>query len=64
MVVAANSVQMDHQALGRVEALFQEQIDQELHPGAALAVYRYGRPVLDIQGGLADPSADGGADRR
>ena len=54
MVVAANSVQMDHQALGRVEALFQEQIDQELHPGAALAVYRYGQPVLDIQGGLAD----------
>lgn len=54
MVVAVNSVQMDPQALGRVEALFQEQIDQELHPGAALAVYRYGQPVLDIQGGLAD----------
>ncbi len=56
MVVAADSVQMDPQALRRVEALFQDQIEQGLHPGAALAVYRYGQPVLDIQGGLADQS--------
>ena len=39
MVVTASSVQMDFQALGRVEELFRQQIEQGLHPGAALAVY-------------------------
>lgn len=57
MVVAANSVQMDSQALGRVEALFQEQIDQGLHPGASLAVYRHGKLVLDLWGGVADTAS-------
>ena len=54
MVVAADSVQMDPQALARVEQLFKEQIEKGLHPGAGLAVYRHGKPVLDLYGGLAD----------
>ena len=40
MVVAADTVQMDPKGLDRVEALFQEQIQQGIHPGSALAVYR------------------------
>ena len=47
MVVAADTVQMDPQALDRVEALFREQINRGSHPGAALAVYRHGQPGLD-----------------
>ena len=54
MVVAADSVGMDGQALKRVEELFRKQIEQELHPGAALAVYRHGQLVLDLYYGLAD----------
>jgi len=54
MVVAAASVQMDPQVLEGVERLFRQQIDRGLHPGAALAVYRHGKLVLDLQGGLAD----------
>ena len=54
MVVAAETVEMDSGALARVEALFLEQIHQGLHPGAALAVYRHGQPVLDLYGGVAD----------
>ena len=54
MVIEAESVQMDSQALSRVEELFQEYIDNGSHPGAALAVYRHGKPVLDIYGGIAD----------
>ena len=54
MVVAADTVQMDPQALTRVEALFRDQIDQGVHPGASLAVYRHGKPVLDLFGGEAD----------
>lgn len=57
MVVAADAVQMDPQALGRVEALFQEQIEQGAHPGASLALYRHGKPVLDLYGGSADAEA-------
>ena len=53
MVVAAGSVQMDAQALDGVRALFQQQIEQGLHPGAVLAVYRHGKLVLDLQGGVA-----------
>ena len=45
---------MDSAKLGRVEEVFQRQIAESVHPGAGLAVYRYGNPVLDIQGGLAD----------
>ncbi len=52
-VVAADTVQMDAQSLERVRALFQQQIDEGLHPGAGLAVYRHGKLVLDIQGGVA-----------
>ena len=54
MVVAADSVQMDPQGLQRVEEIFREQIGAGLHPGAALAVYRHGQPVLDLHGGLAN----------
>ena len=54
MVVAAESAQMDPQGLRRVEELFNEQIETGVHPGAALAVYRHGKPVLDLFGGLAD----------
>ena len=54
MVVEAQTVQMDSQALSSVERLFWEQIDGGSHPGAALAVYRYGQPVLDLWGGLSD----------
>ena len=57
MVVAADTVEMDPQGLDRVEALFQEQIDQGTHPGSALAVYRHGKPVLDLFGGEADAEA-------
>ena len=54
MVVSADSVQMDRQALGRVEDLFQDQIRRKTHPGAALAVYRHGKHVLDLYGGVAN----------
>ena len=54
MVVAADAVQMDAKALQRVEELFHQQIEQRVHPGAALAVYRHGKQVLDLYGGLAD----------
>ena len=54
MVVAADTVQMDPKALAQVEGLFREQIDKGLHPGAVLAVHRYGRQVLDLCAGLAD----------
>ena len=57
MVVAADTVQMDPQALDQVETLFREQIARGSHPGAALAVYRHGKPVLDLHGGLADSVA-------
>jgi len=57
MVVAADTVQMDPKSLDRVEDLFQEQIQQGIHPGSALAVYRHGKPVLDLFGGEADADA-------
>ena len=57
MVGAADSVQMDSRGLARVEGLFYQQIDQGLHPGAVLAVYRHGQLVLDLHGGLADQQA-------
>lgn len=53
-LITPDSVSMDRAKLGRVEELFREQIDEGLHPGAGLAVYRYGQLVLDIKGGLAD----------
>ena len=57
------SVSMDPTKLGHVEELFRQQIDAGLHPGAGLAVYRYGNLVLEITGGMAnsdtgDPVSD------
>ena len=43
-----DAVAMDSQKLEQVNQLFQRQIDEGLHPGAGLAVYRYGNLVLDI----------------
>ena len=54
MVVAADTVQMDPGGLRRVENLLKEQIEQGAHPGAALAVYRHGKLVLDLYEGVAD----------
>ena len=54
MVVTADTVQMDPAGLQRVEDLFQEQITQGVHPGAALAVYRHGKQVMDLYSGVAD----------
>ena len=54
MVVAPENAQMDPKGLSRVEELFNQQIETGVHPGAALAVYRHGLPVLDLYGGLAD----------
>src|SRR5215204_1545873 len=45
----------DIEGLVEVERLFSEQLSPlRLHPGAALAVYRHGRLVLDLTAGLAD----------
>lgn len=45
----------DRGTFAEVERLFRDQIEVErLHPGAALAVYRHGRLVLDLAGGWAD----------
>src|SRR5215212_1733534 len=42
-------------ALAKVERLFAEQLNPlRLHPGAALAVYRHGRLVIDLTAGFAD----------
>ncbi len=49
-----DAVAMDTQKLEQVKQLFQRQIDEGLHPGAGLAVYRYGNLVLDIHGGFTD----------
>ncbi len=54
MMVAADSVQMDPKAIQQVEELFQRQIAEGVHPGAVLAVYRHGKQVLDLYGGIAD----------
>ena len=53
-VGAPSDVNMSPRGLERVRELFFEQIEKGLHPGAALAVYRYGMLVLDVYGGLAD----------
>ena len=49
-----DAVSMDSQKLREIEELFKNQINMGLHPGAGLAVYRYGMLVLDLNGGLAD----------
>ena len=53
-LTAPDAVSMDSQKLREVEALFKNQISNGLHPGAGLAVYRYGMLVLDLNDGLAD----------
>ena len=59
-----DAVSMDPEKLERVEEVFRRQIAEGVHPGAGLAVYRYGKPVLDIQGGLADADAGRAVDGR
>jgi CubicO group peptidase (beta-lactamase class C family) len=54
MMREAEAVAMDSEGLRAVEALFQQQLDEGLHPGASLAVYRHGRLVLELYGGLAE----------
>ena len=49
-----DTVAMDPTKPEQVTDLFQQQIVDGLHPGAGLAVYRYGNLVLDIHGGGAD----------
>ena len=45
---------MDAEGLRSVEELFRRQIEEGLHPAAALAVYRHGSLVLDLWGGVVD----------
>lgn len=52
MVVNATDVGMSSESLMNVEALFREQIDSGMHPGASMAVYRHGRLVLNLHGGV------------
>ena len=58
MIVTPEIVQMDPAALQRVENLFREQIEQGGHPGAVLAVYRHGKQVIDLYGGVAEKFPD------
>ena len=53
-LTAPDAVAMDSQKLDQVKQLFQQQIDEGLHPGAGLAVYRYGNLVVDVHGGIAN----------
>ena len=53
-MTAPDAVAMDSQKLEQVKQLFHQQIKDGLHPGAGLAVYRYGNLVLDIFGGIAN----------
>lgn len=53
-----DSVAMDSNKLRQVEDLFRQQRESGLHPGAGLAVYRYGNLVLDLHGGKANTEAD------
>ena len=55
-----DAVGMDAEKLEQVKQLFHAQIEDGLHPGAGLAVYRYGNLVLDIHGGVSDVR-DGGS---
>ena len=48
------TVSMNPAGLEQVKQIFNRQISEGLHPGAGLAVYRYGSLVLDIHGGVAD----------
>jgi CubicO group peptidase (beta-lactamase class C family) len=48
-----DAVAMNSHKLEQVKQLFHQQIEDGLHPGAGLAVYRYGNLVLDIHSGTA-----------
>ena len=61
-LTAPATVSMDPRKLDQVTDLFHQQIADGLHPGAGLAVYRYGNLVLDIHGGMADAKAGKPAD--
>ena len=50
-------VGLDPAAVEELEKLFHQQIEQGLHPGAGLAVYRHGKLAVDLWGGLADDAA-------
>jgi|KNS7250_AmetaT_FD_contig_61_727209_length_2477_multi_3_in_0_out_0_1 CubicO group peptidase (beta-lactamase class C family) len=63
MVTSAQEVQMDQKGLDNVKALFNKQIDQGLHPGAAMAVYRHGKLVLDLYGGIANSETNKKVDK-
>ena len=49
-----DTVSMDSGKLQQAMDLFHQQIADGVHPGAGLAVYRYGKLVLDVYGGAAD----------
>jgi len=51
---AAPAVRKDPTVLDDVRRIFQRQLDRQLHPGAALAVYRGDQLVLDLYAGFAD----------
>ena len=57
MTTSTEIVGMDPKGLDNVKALFHRQIDEGLHPGAAMAVYRNDKLVLDLYGGMADVEA-------
>ena len=54
MVAQPEAVAMDSRGVERIKSLFQEQLEQGLHPAAAMAVYRHGKLALDLWGGIAD----------
>lgn len=54
VLTAPPEARMSPQGLERLRELFFQQIEAGLHPGAALAVYRYGQLVVDLYGGQAD----------
>lgn len=48
------AAKVDSRKLRKVEDLFNEQIANGTHPGAAVAAYYKGEPILDLCGGVAD----------
>ena len=53
-LTAPDAVAMDSDKLEQVKKLFYSQIAEGLHPGAGISVYRYGKQVLENQGGTAN----------
>ena len=52
-----DEVGMNPVAVQELQTLFLRQIDQGLHPGAGLAVYRHGRLAVDLWAGRADDAS-------